>query len=132
METKKGKITEIGNIEITKNGHDIVHLSIQIGVTKTYDRFSGQEQETPEEVCYTLFHEDARSAADTYHVGDVVELTIDHYVNRQWHRTETICRQLKLVKRSDGQPASTKEQLIQQQAEKNAAAPQSEGDELPF
>lgn len=140
MEIKKGQIKEIGQIEQTKNGAHLLHMSIQIGVDKTFNRYSGAEEESPEMVDYTLWHDDAREAETKYGIDDVVELELSHYVDRQWHRTVVVTRNLKLMKKADGSPANAKERAMAAQAARDAQkaavpaphVPADNGDDLPF
>ena len=141
MEIKKGKIKEIGQLEQTKNGAHLLHMSIQIGVDKTFNRYTGAEEESPEMVDYTLWHDEARAATQVYGVNDVVEIELSHYVDRQWHRTNVITRNIKLLKKADGSPANAAERAMAAQAKRDAdraaqapapKAPQPHGDDLPF
>lgn len=136
MEIKKGKIKEIGQLEQTKNGAHLLHMSIQIGVDKTFNRYTGAEEETPEMVDYTLWHEEARE--HNYAVDDIVELELSHYVDRQWHRTNVVTRNLKLIKKADGSPSNAVERAKAAQEKRDArraeevAEAQQAGDGLPF
>ncbi len=133
MEIKKGRIKEIGQLEQTKGGSHLLHMSIQIGVDKTFNRYTGAEEETPEMVDYTLWHEEARE--HNFGIDDVVEIELSHYVDRQWHRTNVVTRNIKLLKKADGSPANAKERAMAAQAARDAqkaAAPAPQGDDLPF
>lgn len=101
MEIKKGKITEVGTLEQTKNGNTMLHVTIQIGTTETYNRYTGEKETSREEVDYTFWHDDARNMESHISVGDVVQFEIDHYVDRQWKRTNVVTRNLKVLKAAE-------------------------------
>lgn len=135
MEIKKGIIREIGACETTKNGTNLVHLGIQIGVDKTFNRYTGAEEQMPEMVDYTLWHDEARAASQLYGVGDEVELEMSHFIDRQWKRTVTSLRNLKVTRKA-GVP-TTQEMLMERQAQKAAAQqaagiPAGDGERLPW
>lgn len=138
MEIKKGKIKEIGQLEQTKNGAHLLHMSIQIGVDKTFNRYTGAEEESSEMVDYTLWHDEARTATQVYGINDVVEIELSHYVDRQWHRTNVITRNIKLIKKGEAPAPSAAERAMAAQAKRDAervaSAPAqvSVGDSLPF
>lgn len=136
MEIKKGRIKKIGELEqSTKTGTHYVTIDIQIGVDKTFDRYTGEQKETPELVAYVLFHDEAREAAMKYSVGDVVEFELSHYINYQWHRTEVRTANIRIVQKAGVQ--STQQQLMERQAQKSAEqqqamGPAGDGERLPF
>lgn len=135
MEIKKGKIKEIGQLEQTKNGATLLHMSIQIGVDKTFNRYTGAEEDSPEMVDYTLWHDEARDGDKLYGIDDIVEFELSHFVDRQWHRTNVITRNIKLIKKADGSPVNAKERAMAAQAARDAqksAATAEPGDDLPF
>lgn len=138
MEIKKGRIKEIGQLEQTKGGSHLVHMSIQIGVDKIFNRYTGAEEESPEMVDYTLWHEEAREGIQLYGIDDIVEFELSHFVDRQWHRTNVTTRNIKLLKKADGSPANAKERAMAAQARRDAekaavpSHPAPKGDDLPF
>lgn len=134
MEIKKGKVLSLGELEQTKNGAHLLHATIQIGVDKTFNRYTGAQEDQPECVDYTFWHDEARNAAQQFGVGDVVEIEISHYVDKQWHRTNVITRNIKLVKKAEQQAAPSADgQAAQPVATAQPiGAKAAEGDDLPF
>lgn len=125
MEIKKGRIKEIGQLEQTKSGSHLVHIGIQIGVDKTYNKYTGEEEETPEMVDYTAWHEEARKAQSIFAIGDVVEFELTHWIDRQWRRTNVVIRNLKVTEKAAGGEKA-------QQAAEQMEAATKDASNLPF